>query len=67
MSDRSCRDCGAPIKKKLILTAKANKHQPPDRCYKCLCKQRNKKTTRERKVILAKERKRKRDLASGSG
>jgi len=67
LSDRRCRDCGMKIKKKLVLVASANKHKPPEVCYRCLCLKKNKKTARERKVILGKERARAREALKKPG
>jgi hypothetical protein len=46
-----------------MIRAKENNHRPPDHCYDCLRKQVNKKTSRERKIVLAKKRAREREAA----
>jgi len=51
---------------KHLLVASKRRHQPPEYCYKCLCKKKDKKTSRQRKVELAKKRAREREkLAKG--
>ena len=64
MSDKRCKQCKEPLKLKHIQRAKKNDHRPPDLCYPCLCGSTGKKTARERKIILAKERARKREAAA---
>lgn len=64
-SGHYCKQCDASIKLKHIYRAMDNKHQPPDHCYSCLSKKKGKKTSRERKVELAKQRAREREARLG--
>jgi len=71
MSNKHCKQCEQPLKLKHLVRAEENNHHPPDLCYPCLCKKQGRKTSRERKVELAKRRARKREAAqkglSGDG
>lgn len=71
MSTKRCNQCDEPIKLKHIIRANENEHRPPDFCYICLTKTKRKKTSRERKIELAKKRAREREAAkkglSGGG
>jgi len=46
---------------KNVIRARENDHRPPDLCYACLTAKRNKKTSRQRKIELAKKRARERE------
>jgi hypothetical protein len=61
MSSKRCTTCEQPIKLKHIKVASKNGHEPPALCYACLRRTKKKKTSRQRKVELAKKRQRERD------
>ena len=64
MSDKHCKQCQQPLKLKHLVRAAEGKHRPPDFCYTCLrTKKKGKKTSRERKIELAKKRAREREAA----
>jgi hypothetical protein len=67
LSDLKCRDCDTRIKKRLVMLASDNGHKPPELCYAHRCVKRKKMSSRDRKVVLAKERKRKRDALKKPG
>jgi hypothetical protein len=66
-SDMKCRGCPTKIKQRRIMLARDNSHKSPELCYSCYCTKRKRLSSRERKIILAKERKRKRDAQKSPG
>jgi len=72
MGDKRCKRCEEPLKLKHLLRAKENHHRPPDFCYPCLRETQGKKSSKERKIELAKKRAREREalkkgLSGGAG
>lgn len=66
MGEKACSACGTAIKLKHTQVANRLKHKPPTLCYACLCRTKKKKTSRERKVEIAKKRQQEREaLARG--
>jgi hypothetical protein len=51
---------------KHLLVAIEKRHEPPKRCYECLCKKKGKKTSKQRKLERAKQRQREREALAKS-